>query len=44
MPPKYEKWLPKFNGIDAIGPEEHMSSFWAFSSFTLLLMMPKIWS
>jgi hypothetical protein len=22
MPPKYEKWLPKFNGIDAIGAEE----------------------
>jgi hypothetical protein len=30
MPPKYEKWLPKFNGIDAIGAEEHMSSFWSF--------------
>jgi hypothetical protein len=30
MPPKYEKWLPKFTGIDAIGAEEHMSSFWAF--------------
>ena len=27
MPPKYEKWLPKFFGIDAIGAEEHMSSF-----------------
>ena len=24
------KWLPKFNGIDAIGVEEHMSSFWSF--------------
>jgi hypothetical protein len=30
MPPKYEKWLPKFTSIDAIGAEEHMSSFWAF--------------
>jgi hypothetical protein len=27
MPPKYEKWLPKFSGIDAIGAEEHMSRF-----------------
>jgi hypothetical protein len=30
MPPKYEKWLPKFTGTDAISAEEHMSSFWAF--------------
>jgi hypothetical protein len=30
MPPKYEKWLPKFTGIDAISVEEHMSNFWAF--------------
>jgi hypothetical protein len=30
MPPKYEKWLPKFTGTDVIGAEEHMSSFWAF--------------
>jgi hypothetical protein len=30
MPPKYEKWLPKFTGIDAISAEEHMSNFWAF--------------
>jgi hypothetical protein len=30
MPPKYEKWLPKFTGTDAISAEDHMSKFWAF--------------
>jgi hypothetical protein len=30
MPPKYEKWLPKFIGTNAISAEEHMSNFWAF--------------
>jgi hypothetical protein len=30
MPPKYEKWLPKFTGIHAISAEEHMSNFWVF--------------
>jgi hypothetical protein len=30
MPPKYEKWLPKFTGTDVISAEEHMSNFWAF--------------
>jgi hypothetical protein len=30
MPPKYEKWLPKFTGIDATSAEEPMSNFWAF--------------
>jgi hypothetical protein len=30
MPPKYEKWLPKFTGTDAISVEEHMSNFWVF--------------
>ena len=30
VPPKYEKWLPKFTGTDAISVEEHMSKFWAF--------------
>jgi hypothetical protein len=30
MPPKYEKWLPKFTGTDATSAEEHMSKFWAF--------------
>ena len=30
MQPKYEKWLPKFTGTDAISVEEHMSNFWAF--------------
>jgi hypothetical protein len=30
MPPKYEKWLPKFTSTDATSAEEHMSSFWAF--------------
>jgi hypothetical protein len=31
MPPKYEKWLPKFTGTDAIIAEEHMRNFWVFS-------------
>jgi hypothetical protein len=30
MPPKYEKWLPKFNNTDVTSAEEHMSNFWAF--------------
>jgi len=30
MPPKYEKWLPKFIGTDAISAKENMSKFWAF--------------
>jgi hypothetical protein len=30
MPPKHEKWLPKFTGTDAINAEEHMKNFWAF--------------
>jgi hypothetical protein len=30
MPPKYEKWLPKFTDTDATSAEEHMSNFWAF--------------
>jgi hypothetical protein len=30
MPPKYEKWLPKFTDTDATSAKEHMSSFWAF--------------
>jgi hypothetical protein len=30
MPPKYEKWLPKFTGTDPISAKEHMSNFWAF--------------
>jgi hypothetical protein len=30
MPPKYEKWLPKFTGNDVVSVEDHMSNFWAF--------------
>jgi hypothetical protein len=30
MPPKYEKWFPKFTGNDVINIEDHMSNFWAF--------------
>jgi hypothetical protein len=30
MPPKYEKWLPKFTGTDATSAEENMSNFWEF--------------
>jgi hypothetical protein len=30
MPPRYEKWLPKFTGSDEENVEDHMSDFWAF--------------
>jgi hypothetical protein len=30
MPPKYEKWLPKFTSTDATSAKENMSNFWAF--------------
>jgi hypothetical protein len=30
MPPKYEKWLPKFTGNDVVNAEDHMTNFWAF--------------
>jgi hypothetical protein len=30
MPPKYEKWLPKFIGNDVVNAEYHMSNFRAF--------------
>jgi hypothetical protein len=30
MPPKYEKWLPRFTGRDGERPNYHMSNFWAF--------------
>jgi hypothetical protein len=30
MPPKYEKWLPRFTGSDGERPNYHMSNFWAF--------------
>jgi hypothetical protein len=30
IPPKNEKWLPKFTDTDAISAEENMSNFWAF--------------
>jgi hypothetical protein len=30
MPPKYEKWLPRFTGSDGERPDYHMSNFWAF--------------
>jgi hypothetical protein len=30
VPPKYEKWLPKFIGNDAISVEDHMRNFWTF--------------
>jgi hypothetical protein len=30
MPPRYEKWLPKFTGNDVVGVEDHMSNFWVF--------------
>jgi hypothetical protein len=30
MPPRYEKWLPRFTGSDEENVEDHMSNFWAF--------------
>jgi hypothetical protein len=30
IPPKYEKWLPKFARNDLINVEDHMINFWAF--------------
>jgi hypothetical protein len=32
MPPKYEKWLPKFPGNEVTIAEKHMNNFWAFFS------------
>jgi hypothetical protein len=29
MPPKYEKWLPRFTGSDGERADYHMSDFWA---------------
>jgi hypothetical protein len=29
MPPKYEKWLPKFTSNDVVSTDDHMSNFWA---------------
>jgi hypothetical protein len=30
MPPKYEKWLPRFTGSDGERANNHMDNFWAF--------------
>jgi hypothetical protein len=30
MPPRYEKWHPRFTGSDEENVEDHMSDFWAF--------------
>jgi hypothetical protein len=30
MPPKFEKWLPKFPGNDVTTAKEHMDNIWAF--------------
>jgi hypothetical protein len=30
IPPRYEKWLPKFTGNDKVSAEDHMRNFWAF--------------
>jgi hypothetical protein len=30
MPPKYEKWLPRFTGSDGARVDYHMGDFWAF--------------
>jgi hypothetical protein len=33
MPPKYEKWLPRFTGSDGERVDYHMGDFWAFFQF-----------
>ena len=30
MPPRYDKWLPKFTGNDVVSAEDHMRKFYAF--------------
>jgi hypothetical protein len=30
MPPRYEKWLPRFTGSDGVRANNHMDDFWAF--------------
>jgi hypothetical protein len=30
MPPRYEKWLPRFTGSDGVRVDNHMGDFWAF--------------
>jgi hypothetical protein len=30
MPPRYEKWLPRFTGSDGVRADNHMDNFWAF--------------
>jgi hypothetical protein len=33
MPPKYEKWLPRFTGSDGERADYHMVDFWSFFQF-----------
>jgi hypothetical protein len=30
MPPRYEKWLPRFTGNDEENPKKHVRDFYAF--------------
>ena len=30
MPPRYEKWFPRFTGSDEVRADNHMDDFWAF--------------
>jgi hypothetical protein len=30
IPPKYEKWLPKFTSNDVVSVEDHINNSWAF--------------
>jgi hypothetical protein len=30
MPPRYEKWLPRFTSNDGVIAEDHMDNLWAF--------------
>jgi hypothetical protein len=30
IPPRYEKWHPRFTGIDVVRAKYHMNNFWYF--------------
>jgi hypothetical protein len=43
MPPKYEKWLPRFTGSDGESPTITWVIFGLSFNSTLSVMMLKIW-
>jgi hypothetical protein len=42
MPPRYEKWLPRFTGKDGVRAEDHMDNFGLSFNSTLSMMMLNI--